>query len=59
VCDRASKGFTVRAKASKTARGEFSYRVIAKRKDVAGSRFEKVASGSEFEKRAPKENREM
>jgi hypothetical protein len=42
VCDRTSHGFKVRAKSSKTARGTFSYRIVAKRKDIAGPRLEKV-----------------
>ena len=42
VCDRTAKGFIVRAKGSNTARGEFRYRVVAKRKDIAGARLEEV-----------------
>jgi hypothetical protein len=42
VCDRTSHGFKVRAKSSKTARSTFSYRIVAKRKDIAGPRLEKV-----------------
>jgi hypothetical protein len=38
---RTSTGFVVRAKA-KAAVGTFSYRVVAKRKDIAAPRFEKV-----------------
>ena len=42
VFDRTSKGFTVEAKSSKTAHGTFSYRIVAKRKDISGARLEKV-----------------
>jgi hypothetical protein len=42
VTKRTSKGFVVRANASKT-NGAFSYRVVAKRKDNVAPRFEKVA----------------
>ena len=42
VTARTSKGFGVRAKAS-TAGSTFSYRVVAKRKDMTASRFEKVS----------------
>jgi hypothetical protein len=42
VTTRTSTGFGVRAKASMTAGGAFSYRVVAKRKDIAGRRFEQV-----------------
>jgi hypothetical protein len=41
VAERNSTGFLVRAKASK-ANGPFSYRVVAKRKDIAAPRFDKV-----------------
>jgi hypothetical protein len=39
VTDRKNEGFTVRAKSSDTAHGAFSYRVVAKRKDVEAPRF--------------------
>ncbi len=42
VSKRTSTGFSVRAKSSKTAGGTFSYRVVAKRKDIVGPRLEKV-----------------
>jgi hypothetical protein len=42
VTDRTNAGFRVRAKSSKTATGKFSYRVVAKRKDIAGPRFDRV-----------------
>jgi hypothetical protein len=42
VTERTSAGFRVRAKSSKAAAGRFSYRVVAKRKDIAGSRFDRV-----------------
>lgn len=41
VTKRTSTGFVVRAKASAAA-GKFSYRVVAKRRDIAAPRFEKV-----------------
>jgi hypothetical protein len=41
VTKRTSTGFVVRAKA-KAAAGTFSYRVVAKRKDITAPRFEKV-----------------
>jgi hypothetical protein len=41
VTKRTSAGFGVRAKERK-ANGTFSYRVVAKRKDVAGPRLEPV-----------------
>jgi hypothetical protein len=41
VTARTSKGFVVRCMSS-TASGTFSYRVVAKRKDIAGPRFEEV-----------------
>jgi hypothetical protein len=41
VAERTSSGFLVRAKASK-ANGTFSYRVVAKRRDIAAPRFDKV-----------------
>ena len=41
VTRRTSTGFEVRAKAS-TASGTFSYRVVAKRKDITSPRLEKV-----------------
>jgi hypothetical protein len=41
VAERTSTSFLVRAKASK-ADGTFSYRVVAKRRDVAAPRFDKV-----------------
>ena len=42
VTDRTSTGFGVRAKLSETANGTFSYRIVAKRKDIAGPRLEQV-----------------
>jgi hypothetical protein len=56
VSNRATKGFNVRAKSSKTARGTFSYRVVAKRKDIAGPRLEKVTTPAKqpFKARVPK-----
>jgi hypothetical protein len=42
VTGRISTGFGVRAKTSPNASGIFSYRVIAKRKDIAAPRFEEV-----------------
>jgi hypothetical protein len=41
VAERTSAGFFVRARKSK-ANGTFSYRVVAKRRDVAAPRFDKV-----------------
>ena len=46
VAERTSTGFKVRAKAS-TANGTFSYRVVAKRKDIAPARLEKVTLPTE------------
>jgi hypothetical protein len=42
VTNRTSTGFGVRAKGSMTAGGTFSYRVVAKRKDIATARFQQV-----------------
>jgi hypothetical protein len=42
VVNRTSTGFGVRAKSSNTAHGSFSYRIVAKRKDIEGPRLEKV-----------------
>jgi hypothetical protein len=53
VTKRTSTGFAVRAKSSKTAGGTFSYRVVAKRKDIAGPRFEKVTIPAEKLRAAP------
>jgi hypothetical protein len=47
VTKRTSTGFGVRAKSSKTASGTFSYRVVAKRKDSAGKRLERVVIPTE------------
>jgi hypothetical protein len=47
VTRRTSTGFGVRAKSSKTASGTFSYRVVAKRKDIAGKRLERVVIPTE------------
>jgi hypothetical protein len=47
VAERTSTGFCVRAKSSKTATGTFGYRVVAKRKDIAGPRFEEVTIPTE------------
>jgi hypothetical protein len=57
VTNRTSRGFEVRSK-TPTASGEFSYRVVARRKDVTAVRFEKVASPlekSEYEVAMPRE----
>jgi len=43
VTGRTSTGFGVRGKTSPNARGTFSYRVVAKRKDIVAPRFEEVA----------------
>ncbi|HMD49791.1 MAG TPA: hypothetical protein VKG79_11860 [Bryobacteraceae bacterium] len=48
VAERTSAGFLVRAKASK-ANGTFSYRVVAKRRDIAAPRFDKVQLQSDRE----------
>jgi len=42
VTARTSTGFVVRAKASPSASGTFSYRVVARRKDITPLRFEEV-----------------
>jgi hypothetical protein len=42
VVNRTNTGFGVRAKTSNTARGAFSYRIVAKRKDIEGPRLERV-----------------
>jgi hypothetical protein len=42
VTGRTSAGFAVRAKTSPNASGTFSYRIVAKRKDIAAPRFEEV-----------------
>jgi hypothetical protein len=42
VVNRTNTGFGVRAKTSNTAKGTFSYRIVAKRKDIEGLRLEKV-----------------
>jgi hypothetical protein len=42
VTERSATGFVVRAKASDTASGTFSYRVVAKRGDIEAPRLEKV-----------------
>jgi hypothetical protein len=41
VVERTGAGFLVRAKTA-NANGTFSYRVVAKRKDIAAPRFDKV-----------------
>jgi hypothetical protein len=46
VTQRTSAGFVVRAKA-RTATGTFSYRVVAKRRDIRAPRFEEVQVSSE------------
>ena len=46
VTQRTSAGFVVRATAQ-TATGTFSYRVVAKRKDIAAPRFEEVQVSGE------------
>jgi len=47
VTKRTNKGFEVIAKASKAASSSFSYRVVAKRKDIKAPRFDKVSDGAE------------
>jgi hypothetical protein len=42
VTERSATGFAVRAKASDTASGTFSYRVVARRGDIEAPRLEKV-----------------
>jgi hypothetical protein len=42
VVNRTSTGFGVRAKLSNTANSLFSYRIVAKRKDIEGQRLEPV-----------------
>ncbi len=42
VSSRSPTGFEVRANGSPTASSAFSYRVVAKRKDIPGLRLEKV-----------------
>jgi hypothetical protein len=42
VVNRTNTGFGVRAKSSNTSKGTFSYRIVAKRKDIEGARLEKV-----------------
>jgi hypothetical protein len=42
VVNRTNTGFGVRSKTSNTAKGTFSYRIVAKRKDIEGPRLEKV-----------------
>jgi hypothetical protein len=42
VFNRTRSGFGVRAKSSNTAAGSFSYRIVAKRKDIEAPRLEKV-----------------
>jgi hypothetical protein len=46
VAERTDTGFLVRAKGTK-AKGAFSYRVVAKRKDIAAPRFEQVELASD------------
>jgi hypothetical protein len=41
IAERSGAGFLVRSNGSK-ANGAFSYRVVAKRKDITAPRFEKV-----------------
>ena len=43
VTDRINSSFTVRAKGSSTANSTFSYRIVSKRKDIAGPRLPKLA----------------
>ena len=51
VTERSATGFVVRAKASDTASGTFSYRVVAKRGDIEAPRLEKVTmSAIEFDR---------
>jgi hypothetical protein len=42
VVNRTNTGFGVQAKTSNTAKGTFSYRIVAKRKDIEGPRLERV-----------------
>jgi hypothetical protein len=42
VTGRTNTGFSVRAKGSPNASGTFSYRIVAKRKDVVAPRFDQV-----------------
>jgi hypothetical protein len=42
VSEQGPAGFTVRAK-DPAASGRFSWRLVARRKDIAGARFDKVA----------------
>jgi hypothetical protein len=42
VVNRTNTGFGVRSKTSNTVKGTFSYRIVAKRKDIEGPRLEKV-----------------
>jgi hypothetical protein len=42
VTGRTSTGFGVRAKTSPAVGGTFSYRVVAKRKDIVAPRFDRV-----------------
>ena len=47
VTQRTATGFSVRARSSQTASSEFSYRIVAKRKDIAGVRLEEVTVPAE------------
>jgi hypothetical protein len=42
VTGRTSSGFRVQAKSPQTGDGAFSYRIVAKRKDISGRRLERV-----------------
>ena len=45
VTGRTSTGFGVRATTSPAADGRFSYRIVAKRKDIAAPHFKQVVPG--------------
>jgi hypothetical protein len=58
VTNRTSTGFEVRAKTS-TAASTFSYRVVAKRRDVAHPRFERVTLPSKALRMVKSNNRSL
>ena len=47
VTQRTATGFSVRARSSQNAASEFGYRIVAKRKDIAGPRLEEVTVPAE------------
>jgi hypothetical protein len=57
VANRTNSGFCVRAKSSTTASSTFSYRIVAKRKDIEGPRFEEVTLPPERRRVANKRGR--